>query len=141
MYGTVAGFIAYANARGNEAPADDIALSTAALQRASDYVRARYVAYLLPGYDDTLPQVTEAAYVIASEELADPNTFATFYTANTSKTLVQAGQIKWSKNEGMKTGTVEDAMKTSPLVDLLMHPFVSRPTRDQNYMFASNGGF
>jgi hypothetical protein len=50
-YGTLAGFRAYALARGDNAPtAASDALAEAALMRASDMIRLRYVPNLLPGY-------------------------------------------------------------------------------------------
>ncbi len=133
MYGTLAGWRAYATARGNNSPtvAED-AVATAALVRGSDMIRLRYVANLLPGYDASftpagfdLPLVEEAAYIAASLELATPGFFSKTYTAAEQKVLTAVGSIKWTV-VGNAAGTYS-AMPVSTLIDALFWPYITDP--------------
>lgn len=144
MYGTLAGWRAYATARGNEAPADATdALATAALVRGSDHVRLRYVANLLPSYgvDFTpvghdLPLTEEAAYLAAALELATPGFFSKTFTASEQKVLVQVDTIRWQP-VGNASGTYA-SMPVSTSIDALFEPYVT--DRDANgFMLMSVG--
>lgn len=122
-YGSLEGWRAYALARGDSAPTDaPNADAQAALLRASDHVRYRYVANLLPGLDDTLEVVEPATYVAASLELATPGFFSRTYTPGEQKVLTQVEGIKWT--------VVGDASKsfasspTSTLIDAMFAPFI-----------------
>lgn len=129
LLGTLAGFRAYALARGDNAPtaASDIA-ATAALMRGSDMIRLRYVANLC-GYDITsipagsdLPIVEEAAYIAASLELTTPGFFSKTYTGAESKVLTEVKGIKWTvvgKSEGAYA-----YMPSSSLIDALFGPYM-----------------
>jgi hypothetical protein len=130
MFGSLAGFREYAEARGDNAPTtatDPVA--TAALVRGSDHVRIRYVANLLPGYDTTLqpagydlPLVEEAAYIAASLELATPGFFAKTFTASEQKVLTGVGSIRWTVT-GEASG-VYAAMPVSTSIDALFYPYI-----------------
>ena len=141
-YGTIAAWRAYATARGNTAPAaakDELA--TAALNRASDYIRFRYVANLLAGYDPLtftppgydLPLVVEAAYIAASFELATPGFFSKTYTASEQKVLTEVKGIKWSvTGDSSKTYA---AMPSSTLIDAMFEPYVIDRDDDSSFIF------
>jgi hypothetical protein len=133
MYGTIAGWRAYAGARGDDKPAEaaDTA-ATAALTRASDYIRFRYVANLLSDYGmeftppgSALPLIEEAAYIAASYELLTPGFFSKTYTASEQKVLTEVKGIRWTvTGDSSKTYS---SMPTSSLIDALFGPYVSDP--------------
>lgn len=117
-YGTIADWRSYALDRGNAAPTDATdADANAALVRASDYVRTRYVArYAL---DDAAEAVIEATYIAASIELATPGFFAATYTPAQAKVLTEVKGIKWS----LVGGGGRDAMTpVSTLIEGLLVP-------------------
>ena len=125
MYGDLSGFRAYALARGDSAPTDasDL-LATAALVRASDMIRLRYVPNLLAGYGvdfipagSVLPLVEEAAYIGASFELTTPGFFSRTYTEAEQKVLTGVGQIKWTVTGS--TSGVYSSMPSSSLIDAM----------------------
>ena len=130
MYGTLAGWRAYATARGDSAPADATdALATAALVRGSDHVRLRYVANLLPSYgvDFTpvghdLPLTEEAAYIAAALELATPGFFSKTFTASEQKVLTGVDSIRWTV-VGDAGGTYA-AMPVSTSIAALFEPYI-----------------
>lgn len=144
MYGTIAGWRAYALARGDSKPTEATdANATAALTRASDYIRFRYVAILLPGYgiDFTpagydMPLVEEATYIAASYELATPGFFSKTYTASEQKVLTEVKGIKWTvTGDSSKTYA---AMPTSTLIAAMFEPYTSDPDVP-GYMLMSIG--
>jgi len=145
MYGTIEGWRAYALARGDNAPtAADDALATAALVRASDYVRVRYVANLLAGFSaetvpdgHDLPLGEEGAYIAASIELAQPNFFGRTYTPSEQKVLTGVASIRWTVT-GDANGTYA-AMPVSTILEALFEPFIMNRDRDQ-FMLRSVGG-
>jgi hypothetical protein len=101
MLGTLAGWRAYALARGNNAPtaaADADAL--AALTRASDYIQFFYIDKFLAGYDATSTNVVEAAYEAANYELTTPLFFTTSYTPAQQKVLTKVASIQWTPVAG-----------------------------------------
>jgi hypothetical protein len=104
MYGNLIDFRAYAAARGNQAPiaATDVD-ATAALMRASDYIRTRYVIRFVTA-DDTIPEVAEATYIAAQRELATPGFWSRTYTPGEAKTLVQVDAIHWQPNDRVGAG-------------------------------------
>lgn len=130
MFGTIAGWRSYALARGNNAPtaaSDDDA--TAALTRASDMIRLRYVPNLLAGYGvdlvppgSDMPLGEEAAYIAASIELATPGFFSKTFTASEQKVLTGVDTIKWTVVGDAKG--VYAAMPRSTLIDALFWPYV-----------------
>jgi hypothetical protein len=145
MYGTLAAWRAYALERGDNAPtAASDADATAALVRASDYIRFRYVANLLSAYDPltftplgyTLPLVTEATYIAAGYELATPGFFSKTFTASEQKVLTEVKGIKWTVT-GNASGTYA-SMPSSTLIDALFEPYVVDRDADQ-FMFRSIG--
>lgn len=144
MFGTIAGWRAYATARGNGAPASaDDADATAALTRASDMIRLRYVPNLLSGYGvdfippgSDLPLVEEASYIAASLELTTPGFFSKTWTASEQKVLTGVDTIKWTVVGD--AGGIYAAMPRSTMIDALFEPY----TIDRNangFMFASIG--
>jgi hypothetical protein len=144
MYGTIADWRAYATARGDRAPADaSDGDATAALTRASDMIRLRYVPNLLSGYGvdftptgSDLPLVEEGAYIAASLELETPGFFSKTWTAAEQKVLTEVKGIKWTVT-GNASGTYA-AMPVSTLIDALFWPYISDPDDDQ-FMFRSIG--
>jgi hypothetical protein len=138
MYGTLADWRAYAAARGNTAPtdaADDLA--GAALQRASDHIQYRYVANLIPGYDDTLAVVEPATYEAANLELATPGFFSKTYTPAEQKVLTAVGPLKWTVTGDAKS--TYGASPVSTLIEAMFEPYVY--DRDApGFMIASIGG-
>lgn len=124
MFGSLAGWRAYATARGDNAPtaaADDVA--GAALVRASDHILYQYVANLLPGYDETLAVVEPATYVAASLELATPGFFSKTYTPGEQKVLTEVKGIKWTVvGDASKAGS---ATPTSTLIEAMFAPYIS----------------
>jgi hypothetical protein len=96
MYGTLEDWIAFALARGNEAVEDaDEEVATAALVRASDYIKYTYVVHF-SGVADTIPEVEEATYHAAALELTSPGFFSKTYTASQTKVLTAVEGIKWT---------------------------------------------
>lgn len=145
MYGTIVGWRAYATARGNGAPAlvgDEDA--TAALTRASDMIRLRYVPNLLPGYgvDFTppghdMPLTEEAAYIAAGFELTTPGFFSKVFTASEQKALVQVQSIRWQvTGDASKTYA---AMPVSTLIQAMFEPYTVDRDAD-GFMLMSIGG-
>lgn len=139
MIGTLEGWRAYAQARGDQRPAqaaNDVAL--AALTRASDYIRFRYVARLIPGYDEgSLPIIVEATYVAASLELATPGFFAKTYTPAEQKVLTEVKGIKWTvTGDASKPGS---ASPVSSTIEDMFAPYV-RPLGASGFMLRSIGG-
>lgn len=144
MYGTLSGWRAYALARGDEAPTDaDDDVATAALVRASDMIRLRYLPNMLPGYGvdfippgSTLPLVEEGAYIAASFELATPGFFSRTYTESEQKVLTEVKGIKWTVTG--KTSGVYSSMPSSTLVDAMFWPYIIDADAD-GFMLLSVG--
>lgn len=121
MYGNVADWRAYALARGDSAPtAADEPTATAALQRASDYIRLRYVTRY--GLDGTSAEVVEATYIAAGSELATPNFWSNTFTPAQMKALTGADVIRWTpiKQEGYQGSDLMQPV--SPLIEALLAP-------------------
>lgn len=137
MYGSLTDWRAYAAARGNQAPtsADD-AVAEAALVRASDHIRFRYVANLLPGYDETLAVIEPATYEAALLELATPGFFTKTYTPGQQKVLTQAGDIKWTV---VGKAGANAATPTSTLIEAMFAPYLIDPDA-AGFMIMSIGG-
>lgn len=119
IYGDIAGWRAYASARGDNAPtaASDVD-AAAALQRASDYIRTRYVLPL--GLADTDERLPEAAYIAANLELATVGFWSKTFTPGQIKTLTRAGEIGWTvnPNASMEKG-YNSQIPVSPAIDAL----------------------
>lgn len=130
MYGTLAEWRAWATARGDNAPsAAADADATAALVRASDYIRARYVANLLAGYDATLqptgydyPLAEVAAFIAAGLELATSGFFSKTYTPAQQKVLTGVQGIRWEVVGD--SGKTYAAMPVHTLIEAMFEPYV-----------------
>lgn len=123
MAADLAGWRAYAAARGNQAPtAADDAVAEAALLRGTDYIQYRYVANLLPGYDGTLAVVEPATYEAANLELATPGFFTKTYTPGEQKVLTEVKGIKWTViGDASKPGSAQPA---STLIEAMFAPYI-----------------
>ena len=127
MYGTIEDWRAYATARGNSSPSSATdADATAALVRASDYIKYRYVANLLPGYDETLEIVEYGTYEAANLELATPGFFTKTYTEAERKVLTEVKGIKWTVT-GQGKG-VYSSSPTSTLIEAMFDPYIEDDT-------------
>ena len=112
-YGTLADWRAYATARGNGAPAaasDESA--SAALLRATDYVKYTYVAYFYSPYGEDVVEVEFATYEAANLELANPGFFSATYTPSQQSILTEVDGIKWTPVEN--SGSPEAFANASP---------------------------
>lgn len=130
MYGTLTAFRAYATARGDNAPttaADDVA--TAALVRASDYIRTRYVVRMGATMPEQDALIEEAAYIAARREVATPGFWSTTFSATQAKSLVQAGALRWQPVDAKAFGLSGRDMVTpiDPAIDALLRPFGNLP--------------
>lgn len=127
MYGTLEDAATYHADRGNAAwaAAATDALRTAALVRASDYIRFRYVVNLAPTYDETLPIVEQATYVAAGLELATPGFFSRTYTEAEQKVLTEVKGIKWTVTG--KSGGTFSASPTSTIIEAMFAPYLAKP--------------
>jgi len=116
IYSNIADWRAYALARGDNAPtgASDVD-ATASLQRASDYIRTRYVIRL--GLEATDANVIEATHIAAGYDIAAPGFWAKTFTAASAKVLIGVGDIKWQIVGGV-TGA-DAQLPTSPAIDAL----------------------
>lgn len=132
MYGTLAGFRAYATERGDNAPtAATDAVATAALVRASDYIRTRYVVRmsLSVAEAEADANVIEATYIAARREIATPGFWSTTFSPTQAKTLVEVKGIKWqpigAKDFGLSGRDLVTPM--DPAIDALLRPFGDLP--------------
>lgn len=119
VYSTIAAWRAYAAARGNQAPTDASDTDAqASLQRASDYIRTRYVLPL--GLSVDADNVIEATHVAAGFDLATPNFWTTTFTPAQQKTLTRVGEISWtvSGNATIEKG-YNGQVPVSPAIDAL----------------------
>lgn len=119
VYSNVADWRAYAALRGNQAPsAASDTDAGAALQRASDYIRTRYVLPLrLSGDADS---VIEATHIAAGFELTTPGFWTTTFTPAQQRVLTGVGEIRWtvSGNATMEKG-FNGQVPVSPAIDAL----------------------
>lgn len=127
MYGSLADWRAYALERGNSAPTDASDTdASAALVRASDYIKYRYVANLLPGYDESLAVVEYATYEAALLELGTPGFFTKTYTEAEKKVLTEVKGIKWTVT-GSSSSVFANAPSSS-LIEAMFDPYISDDT-------------
>lgn len=147
MYGSLTEWRAYAAARGNTAPgAATDPVATAALVRASDYVRSRYVVNLASGYSaDAVPSgaeyslSVEGAYIAASFELATPGFFSKTFTPSQQKVLTRAGAVAWSV-VGNGANGIYGATPISTSLDALFRPYIIDRDRPSFNMMSIGGG-
>jgi hypothetical protein len=130
MYGTLADFRSYATARGDNAPTaatDDAA--TAALVRASDYIRTRYVLRMGLDEPESDANVIEATYIAARREIATPGFWSTTYTPTAVKTLVQVDSIRWQAADRAQAGLYgrDLVVPMDPAIDALLRPWGDLP--------------
>lgn len=126
MYGTLIDFRAYATARGDAAPtAATDPVATAALVRASDYIRTRYVLRLGISSPETDAAVIEATYIAARREIGTPGFWTATYTPASAKTLVAVDSIKWQAADNSKLGLSgrDLVVPFDPAIDALLMPW------------------
>jgi hypothetical protein len=125
MYGTLAGWIAYASDRGFSQPADAVESDAlAAMVRASDYIKYKYVANLLPGYDETFQVVIDATYEASLLELLSPGVFNRTVDFDKRKVLVQVDTIRWQLFGGEDmSGDVYSTISTK--IESMFRPYVA----------------
>lgn len=146
MYGSLAGWRAYALERGNDKPTNSADVdASAALARASDYVRMRYAVNLVRGATSgftppghALPLVEEAAYIAAPFELETPGFFLKTFTAADRKVLTKAEEIEWTP-VGSEGGDVHSATPTLTHLEALFEPFIRDPNK-KDFAFLAIGG-
>jgi hypothetical protein len=100
---------------------------TAVLTRASDYIKYRYVAYFISGYDDTLPIVEEAAYLVAIAGIQSASFFDAQFVPSKAKTLVQVSKIRWQPNVselGNRGLGFDGQFNTLALVEAMFDPYI-----------------
>lgn len=117
VYSNIADWRAYALARGDSAPTDaNDTNASASLQRASDYIRTRYV--IRNSLEVTDANVIEATHIAASLDLASPGFWQKTYTPAQAKVLTQAGKIQWTpvKSGGMGS---DAQLPVSPAIEAL----------------------
>lgn len=122
IFGTVADWIVYAAARGLTVVDD--AASAQALQRASDYIRTRYVIRFLPEYDGTEAEVEEATYIAAAFELSTPGFWTKTFTPSQTKVLTAVQGIRWTPIGGRSTtgSSADEQLPVSPAIEALLGP-------------------
>ena len=121
--GDVAGWRAYAAARGNMAPSDAQTVDAeAALTRAGDFIAFHYVAnFIRPAPDDL---VVSAAYEAAALELATPGLFRKTFTPGEARVLTGVKGITWQVvGDASKDGAM---MPTSTIIEAMLGPFTGR---------------
>lgn len=126
MYGTLVDFRAYALARGDSAPtAATDPVATAALVRASDYIRTRYVIRMAITAPEADPNVIEATYIAARREIAAPGFWSTTFTPSQVKTLVQVDSIRWQAADKAQAGLSgrDLVVPMDPAIDALLSPW------------------
>lgn len=119
VYSDIDAWREYAAARGNDAPGDATdTLASQALQRASDYIRTRYVIpQSLAAASDV---VIEAVHIAASYELTKPGFWSTTFTPAQQKVLTEVKGIKWTVSANAARNTGHDAQTpVSPAIDAL----------------------
>ncbi len=123
VYGTIADWRTYASARGDSDPTDATDTDAlAALTRASDYIRLRYVVgFGISADDDTLE---EAAYIAAPYELSDSGFWSTTYTPAKSKVLTEVKGIKWEPI-GSSDASAAEMEPVCPAIEALLKPLIA----------------
>lgn len=119
VYGTLIGWRAYAEARGDTAPgqAED-AVAQAALVRATDYIRANFPRAVRKDP----PELVEATYIAASYELTNPGFWSKTWTSDQQRVLTEVGSsIKWSLAKN--AGNYSVSQPRSPLIEGLLAPY------------------
>jgi len=121
VYGTIGSWRAYALARGDSAPTDaSDPDATSALQRASDYIRLRYV--MRYSLTETSEAVIEAARIAASLELAEPGFWSKTFTPSQTKVLTKVDAISWTPVSNKNYEGADAMQPVSPLIEGLLAP-------------------
>lgn len=130
VFGSIAGWRTYATARGDSAPTDaSDEDATAALTRASDYIRYSYVAHFSAAYDETAENVETATYEAALLELSTPGFFSATYTPDQQKVLTEVKGIKWTVKEAKSEIERDDASPVSTRIEAMLRPYMTRRNR------------
>lgn len=130
MFGTLADFRTYATARGDGAPANaSDPVATAALVRASDYIRTRYVVRMGLDAPESDPNVIEATYIAARREIATPGFWTTTFSPTQAKTLTEVKGIRWTPIGAREFGLAGRDLVTpmDPAIDALLRPYGDLP--------------
>lgn len=144
IYGTLEGWRAWATERGNSAPAAaSDADANAALARASDYIRLRYISalrpecsddMLVPGYDGlTLGEL--GTYIAATFEMTAPGFFSATYTPSQQKALTRVGDIGWTVVGNGADGTF-GSFPTSNMLEALFRKCAVDPDANMTSIWA-----
>ncbi len=120
IYGDTEGVKAYWTARGVGTLGDDLAIS-AALQRASDFIRFHYVAEFVALAPDDV--IIEATYEAAKIEIDTPNFFNRTYTPAEAKVLTEVKGIKW---EVVGKGREGAMTPVSTMIEARLGQYVAR---------------
>ncbi|MEM6499476.1 MAG: hypothetical protein AAF709_22475 [Pseudomonadota bacterium] len=121
MYGTLEGWRAYALERGDSSPTDaDDSDANAALQRASDYIRTRYV--LRHGLNTDSEEVQEATYIAGSLELETPGFWSKTFKPAQMKTLTKADVVSWTPIQQDGYQGADLMQPVSPIIEALLAP-------------------
>ena len=120
-YGTLAGWRAYALARGDVTPTTSSDLDAGqALVRAQDYIRWTYVERFSTGC--TLPDadLAEAEYIAANAELAEAGYWTKVYTPSQQKVLTKVGDISWTPVDGKTLDQADMARPVSTAIEAIL---------------------
>ena len=121
-YGTVTDWIAWAAERGTAIA--NTAEASAALVRGSDYIRRVYVSRMASDVDTTDERITEAAYIAAGLELAEPAILSRHADpSQTGKALTAVGDTQWTVLPGAQAGDVQVSI---PAIDAMLAPLLIR---------------
>lgn len=120
MTATVAGWIAYAAARGDTVVDD--ADSAAALVRAQDYIDHHYRNRFGGAVTVDEAIVDKAVYEAAKIEMTEPGFFSKTYTPDQRKVLTQVEGIRWQV-VGSRSGA-DGATPVSTKIEAMLRPYM-----------------
>lgn len=124
MSTSLAGWRAYATARGNSAPASaDDTTAGAALQRAVDYIKYTYLVRFLDQSAITLPVVDEATYLAAGYELTAPGFFTKTFNPAEAKVLTGLDSLRWTPIT-VKEGDPNMYAPRSSVIEAMFFPYM-----------------
>jgi len=120
-YGDLAGWRAYAAARGDTAPTTtNDTTAGQALTRGADYIRWTYVERFSVGCTLDDATIAEAEYIAASAELAEPGFWTKTYTPSQQKVLTKVGDIAWTPVDGKVVDEVDRMRPVSTMIEAIL---------------------